>query len=78
MQARIDAVTALIVAYEAAVLALSSGISSYTIDSGQTRQQVTRANMTELRRTLVELYSQLDAWDRMLNGGTGTYAAPMW
>lgn len=69
LQARIVTLTALITAYEAALLALGTvGIQSYTLDTGQTRQTVTRANVTELRRAVSSFYNDLATTEARLNG----------
>lgn len=54
--ARVAAIEARILAYETAVLAVgTAGTSSYTFDDGQTRQTVTRHNLTELETKLQSL-----------------------
>ena len=78
LQERITAKQTAIVAYEAAILALATGAQSYTLDTGQTRQTVTKANLTEMRKTLKELESDLEKLDRRLNGATPNYARPGW
>lgn len=70
LQARIDARKAQILATEAAITALLGGAQSYTLDTGQTRQTVTKANLSELRKTLQWLESELARLDEQLNGGT--------
>jgi len=53
---RIAAVEAQIIAYEEAILAIGTdGLQSYTLDTGQSRQTVTKANMSELRLALSNL-----------------------
>ena len=75
--ARIVATEALIVAYEAAILALSGGMQSYSIDSGQTRQSVTRADLGSLRMQLSELETRRDMYKARLNG-SGFVGRPTW
>lgn len=58
LDARITAVEALIVKHEDAISALVGGAQSYTLDTGQTRQSVTKANLAELRISLAELESR--------------------
>lgn len=56
LDARIAATEALIVAHEAAITALTTGgAQSYSLDTGQTRTSVTRANLSELRIALSQL-----------------------
>ena len=58
LEQRLAACEAAIVAYEAALAAFATGnVQSYTLDTGQTRQTVTKANLTEMDRQL----------DRLLN-----------
>jgi len=78
LQARIAATEAQIVAYESAVDALATGVQSYTLDTGQTRQTVTRSDVSSLQRTLDTLYNRLATLNaRAGNGGT-TYVRPCW
>lgn len=59
LTARITATEAAIEAYENAELALTTGgVQSYTIDTGQSRQTVTRANLTEIRNGIDSLYNR--------------------
>lgn len=60
LNARLTATEALIVAVEAAILALSSGAQSYTLDSGQTRQTVTKADIASLRNQITMLDQRRD------------------
>lgn len=65
-------------AYEAAMLALgSASIQSYTIDTGQNRQTVTKMNITEMRRLVDQLYNRLSTLEARLFGA-GTMSAPLW
>lgn len=58
-QERIDKTAALIVVYEDALLAFAATpIETYRIDTGQTTQTVTRANMASLQRQLDGLYNR--------------------
>jgi hypothetical protein len=78
LQARIDATKAQIEAYDAAITALSSGVQSYTIDTQQTRQTVTRADVADIQKTIDILYGRLAALTARLNG-TGTVSVrPAW
>lgn len=70
LQARLDAVEAQITAYEAAVAALDSpGIQAYSLDTGQTRQTVTRVDLDMLFKTLDHLYVRYETLYNRLNGG---------
>lgn len=59
LDARIAAKRAAIVAYEGAALALAGGAQSYSLDTGQTRQVVTKANLSEMRNMVARLESDL-------------------
>lgn len=80
LQARIDATKAIIVAYEDAVLALGTGgsIQSYTLDTGQSRQTVTRADLSSLNRVLDSLYNRCAVLEARLSGGGSLLARPSW
>lgn len=76
---RIAVTKALIVAYEGVLLSLASanGVESYTLDTGQDRQTVTRADMSRLQSGLNALYNQLATLEARVYGGT-TQARPCW
>ena len=65
LNARLEKTKTLIEAYENAIEALSTGaVQSYQLDTGQTRQLVTKASLTSLTKTLESLenrYSTLQA-----------------
>jgi hypothetical protein len=75
IRARITAVEAQIVAYEAAVLALGSGVQSYELDTGQTRQRVTKVDLLRLSGILDSLMNRRQTLRALLNGG-GTHVIP--
>lgn len=70
-QARLDKTKAIINALDDAILQLSTtGILEYHLDTGQSKQRVTRqdvARMTEMRAVLFNQYDALCA--RRTNGG---------
>lgn len=68
----------LIVKYEDALDALASGAQSYSLDTGQTRQVVTKANLTELRNVLAQFESDLSTLQMRLNGCGRFQARPGW
>jgi hypothetical protein len=72
---RAEATQAAILVYEAAIEAVSTG-QSYTLDTGQTRQTVTRANVTELRLMLASLENRLSQLLDRINGGGAHYGRP--
>lgn len=78
LQQRIDATKAHIEALEEAILALSSGTQqSYSLDTGQTKQTVTKKDLTSLQASIDALYSRLSALSARRNGGV-VYSRPGW
>lgn len=78
LQERITKTKALIVAYEDAVLALTEGgQASYMIDTGQTRQSVTRHDLAGMNATIDRLYNRLETLEARANGG-GVQVRPLW
>lgn len=78
IQARIDKTKELIVAYEDAVAALAvEGAQSYTLDTGQDRQTVTKLELGTLNRVLDVLYNRCAVLEARLNGGS-TIVRPCW
>ena len=77
---RITKTKAIISAYEDAILALgvAGGIESYTLDTGQARQVVTRYDLDKLNQTLGSLYNRLCVFQSRLTGGGVTIARPAW
>ena len=72
IDARIAFYQSAITAIEAAILALESGVQSYSLDTGQTRQTVTKANLGSLRLQLDNAVNQLTVWVARRSGGTVT------
>lgn len=77
IQARISAVEAQIIAYESAVLALGSGVQSYELDTGQTRQRVTKVDLMRLVGMIDSLLNRRATLRAYLNGGS-TRGVPGW
>lgn len=67
---RIDRTKTMIIAYEDAITALAGGAQSYSLDTGQTRQSVTRAQLAELTSTLEQLENRLASLNARRNGGS--------
>lgn len=66
---RIDKTQRQIIAYEEAIDALTTqGMSSYDLDTGQTKQKVTLLNLNEMQGDLDKLYGRLET----LEARTGT------
>lgn len=78
LQARIDATKAQIIAYEDAATSLGGGVQSYTLDTGQTRQTVTRVDLADLNRTIESLYNRLATLEARRNGTGVVTGLPSW
>lgn len=79
LQERITATKAEIVALENAALDLSSGaIISYTIDTGQSRQVVTRSSVSTINTVIDSLYNRLATLEARLNGSGTVIGRPAW
>jgi hypothetical protein len=77
LQEQIDYWTALILVYQTALTALSTGtLKSYTLSTGQTTQTVTKKDTFRLTETLNEAYRMLDYFDIRLNGGVTLQVRP--
>lgn len=72
IQARIAATREAIVATEAEIAAVKARAQSYTLDTGQTRQTVTRANLSELRNELKFQKEQLVEYENQLADASGS------
>ncbi|MEQ9078635.1 MAG: hypothetical protein RLP09_32515 [Sandaracinaceae bacterium] len=68
LDARIERTKAMIVAHENAIEALSGGAQMYQLDTGQTRQMVTRAQLSQLQRALDSLENRLSTLYARRNG----------
>ena len=78
IQGRIDSTKLQIVAYEDAALALASGVQSYTLDTGQSRQTVTKLDAKEIQRMIDSLYNRCATLGVRLNGSGTTTVRPAW
>jgi len=77
IQDRINATKAEIIAYEDASLALATGnIQSYTIDTGQNRQTVTKLDLYQINKTIDSLYNRCATLEQRLNGSYTTTMVP--
>lgn len=75
---RIAATKLQIVAYEDAILALSNGVQSYSLDTGQSKQSVTRASIPDLQKALDQLYNRLATLTARVSGSGVTRVIPAW
>ena len=77
LQEQITATKALIVAYQAAVLALVGGqVQQYTLDTGQDRQTVLKADIPKLNAQIDGLYNRLCTLQTRLDGSGVTIVRP--
>ena len=66
---RITATQDLIVAYEAALLALGTGgVQEYRLDTGQSVQHVTKMDVKDLQNTVDSLYNTLATLEARCSG----------
>jgi hypothetical protein len=78
LRTRIAAIEAAIIAHEEALVALGTdGIVSYTLDTSQTRQTVTRADAGRISQTVTSLYNTLATLNARLHGST-SLVRPAW
>lgn len=76
---RIVATKNQIAALENAALSLSSGvITSYTLDTGQSRQVVMKSNISLINKTIDSLYNRLATLEARLNGSGTVVGVPAW
>jgi hypothetical protein len=74
---RITATEAAIVAYEAAITSLTANPTlSYSLDTGQGKQSVTRQDLAKLQEGLDGLYERLENLCTRRNGGGSTVMRP--
>lgn len=78
LEERIAAKKAAILAYETAITALASGAQNYSLDTGQTRQVVSKANLTEMRNAIGQLESDIATLQMRLYGCGRFYVRPAW
>jgi hypothetical protein len=68
---------AAVAAHNAALIAIASGAQSYQLDTGQTRQLVTKANLASIRDTLNELLVLVETLETRLYGRRA-HVVPGW
>lgn len=78
LKARIERVKLQIVAYEDAFEALASGVQSYTLNTGQSQQTVTRTSINDMNVALDKLYNRLVTLEARLTGNGVTRVRPAW
>lgn len=74
---QVAAIKAQITAYNSAILALATGgVQSYQLDTGQTRQLVTKANLATLHTSRDALLNELTTLEARLCGSGVTRVIP--
>lgn len=63
-------------AVRAAIRAILGGAQQYSLDTGQTRQVVTRADLGSLRLMRNELRTEIKDLESQCNGGASVYILP--
>ncbi len=77
-QTRIDALAISIPIYEAAIDALGTGgVQEYLIDTGQTRQRVTKLDLVALQKTLDSMLNRYTTACARINGAA-SIGRPAW
>ena len=59
-------------------LAANTGVQSYTIDTGQTRQTVTRADIDKVNAMIDSLMNRCAVLQQRLTGAGNSIARPCW
>jgi len=79
LQAQITKIKAQIELYNTAINAIIiGGAESYSLDTGQSIQKVTKLNVASLQKVLDGLYNQLDVFQQRLNGNGSVTVRPQW
>jgi len=65
---RLAAKLALLEKYDIAMTALAGGVTSYTINTGQTTQTVTRSSVNMIRTAMGALEAEIEELQDKLNG----------
>jgi hypothetical protein len=79
LSSRVDVLKAKIIAYDEAALGIASGaIQSYELETGQTRQKVTKANIDVLEKAIASLENKLVTLEARLCGTGATHYVPSW
>jgi len=79
LQERITKTKALIELYEDAITAIATnGAQSYLLDTGQSRQSVTKLDLPNLQKGLDSLYNRLCMLQARLDGNNSGIAIPGW
>lgn len=77
IQARIDELKAELTTIVTSIASAQTA-SQYSIDTGQTRQSVSRQSLGQLQNRRNAILSELAYWDALLNNGVATRIVPGW
>lgn len=77
-QGRLDKKKEQLAAFDDAITAIAGGAQSYSLDTGQTRQVVTKANLSEMRIMVSKLESEIATLQQRLTGCGSFQARPAW
>lgn len=78
LEERIAAKKAQILALDTAITAVAGGAQTYSLDTGQTRQVVSKANLSEMRNLIRALESDVATLQQRLNGCGTFQVRPGW
>lgn len=79
LRERIASTKAQITIYEDATMALESGsMQSYSLNTGQTTQYVTKFDLARLQKHIDALYNRLAVLEARLTGNGTKIAGPAW
>jgi hypothetical protein len=79
LQNQVTETETLITAYNAAIIALTTGgVQSYNLNTGQTTQTVTNLNIKDLNDALDGLYNRRATLKARLYGDGGGIVKPIW
>lgn len=79
LRERIESTKAQIIIYEDATMALESGsLQSYSLNTGQTTQYVTKFDLARLQKHIDALYNRLAVLEARLTGNGTKIAGPAW
>lgn len=63
---------------DAITMIITGAVESYTLDTGETRQTVTRANLATYQRQLMEMENRLATLQQRLDGRNTTNMGAAW
>lgn len=69
---------AMIRAYDAAILAVSTSGQSYTLNTGQTTLSVNKGNVASVRESRAALMNELTTLEARLTGRAAVHVVPAW